>query len=81
MKKFFCEKSMTKQTYLTEEIPSLAGVEFCTYNPVAMINMKSNKIIITKTRVGRLMLQRKENQPKNKTLQGYLFLVRKLRGE
>lgn len=43
MKKFFCEKSMTKQTYVTEEIPSPAGVEFCTYNPAALINIKSKK--------------------------------------
>lgn len=39
---------MSKQAYVTEEIPSLAVVEFFMYNPAALINVKSNKIIITK---------------------------------
>lgn len=79
MQNFFCEKSITKSTYVTEEIRSLAVFEFFTCNPAASINIKSNKIIITKNES--LMLLRNENQQKDKTMQGYLFLVRKLRGD
>lgn len=51
MQNFVCDKSMTKQTYVTEEIPSLVVFEFFTCNPVALINMKSNnKILITKNK-------------------------------
>lgn len=50
MKTIVCEKSMTKQTYVTEEMPSLIVFEFFTCNPAALINMKSNKILITKNK-------------------------------
>lgn len=58
---------MTKQTYVTEEMPSIAVVEFCTYNPAVLINMKSNKIIITKneSRPPNVATKTKPNERKN----------------
>lgn len=50
MQNFVCDKSMTRQTYVTEEIPSLVVFEIFACNPVALINMKSNKILITKNK-------------------------------
>lgn len=48
--KSFCYKSKKGQTYVTEEMPSLAIFEFLRCNPAALINMKSNKILITKNK-------------------------------